>query len=105
MHAVNTREMIFIIIFVASDMILGAYLIGNMTALIVKGSETEKFRDKMAQLVKYMNGNHLPRGLRHQMKNHARLQFESRYADDHIIEDLPWSIRAQVWKPSYFCAP
>ena len=33
-------------IYVSFHMILGAYLIGNMTALIVKGSRTERFRDK-----------------------------------------------------------
>nr|GMC62447.1 potassium channel SKOR-like [Ipomoea batatas] len=39
-HAVNLREMIFVMIYVSFDMVLGAYLIGNMTALIVKGSKT-----------------------------------------------------------------
>uniref|UniRef100_A0A6N2KC42 Potassium channel n=1 Tax=Salix viminalis TaxID=40686 RepID=A0A6N2KC42_SALVM len=33
-HAVNVREMIFVMIYVSFDMILGAYLLGNMTALI-----------------------------------------------------------------------
>lgn len=58
-HAVNLREMIFIMVYVSFDMILGAYLIGNMTALIVKGSKTEKFRDKMTDLIKYMNRTNL----------------------------------------------
>ncbi|KAK4410727.1 Potassium channel SKOR [Sesamum angolense] len=40
-HAVNTREMIFVMMYVSLDMILGAYLLGNMAALIVKGSRTE----------------------------------------------------------------
>ncbi|KAJ6764948.1 POTASSIUM CHANNEL SKOR-LIKE [Salix koriyanagi] len=34
-HAVNVREMIFVMIYVSFDMILGAYLLGNMTALII----------------------------------------------------------------------
>ena len=36
-HAVNLREMIFIMIYVSFGMVLGAYLIGNMTAIVVKG--------------------------------------------------------------------
>ncbi|KAG4161048.1 hypothetical protein ERO13_D01G034240v2 [Gossypium hirsutum] len=64
------REMIFIMIYVSFDMILGAYLIGNMTALIVKGSKKEKFRDKMADVIKYMNRNKLERDLRNQIKGH-----------------------------------
>ncbi|KAG4144064.1 hypothetical protein ERO13_D05G012600v2 [Gossypium hirsutum] len=70
------REMIFIMIYVSFDMILGAYLISNMTALIVKGSKTEKFRDKMADIIKYMNRNKLERDLRNQIKGHLRLQYE-----------------------------
>ncbi|MBA0767148.1 hypothetical protein Gotri_016094 [Gossypium trilobum] len=52
MLSANMREIIFIMIYVSFDMILGAYLIGNMTALIVKGSKIEKFRDKMADVIK-----------------------------------------------------
>ncbi|MBA0877175.1 hypothetical protein Goshw_004565, partial [Gossypium schwendimanii] len=69
-HAVNMREMIFIMICVSFDMILGAYLIGNMTALIVKASKREKFRDKMTDVIKYMNRNKFERDLRNQIKGH-----------------------------------
>ncbi|KAJ0105934.1 hypothetical protein Patl1_19539 [Pistacia atlantica] len=50
-HAVNAREMIFIMIFVSFDMLLGAYLLGNMTALVVKGSNTESHRDHESQVL------------------------------------------------------
>lgn len=77
-------------------MVLGAYLIGNMTALIVKGSKTEKFRDKMADVIKYMNRNKLDRGLRNQIKGHLRLQYESTYTEATVLQDIPISIRAKV---------
>ncbi|KAH7435902.1 hypothetical protein KP509_06G083400 [Ceratopteris richardii] len=93
--------MIFVMIFVSFDMILGAYLIGNMTALIVKGSNTEKFRDRMASLKKYMNRNHLNRNLRTQLKNHVRLQYESQFTDDQVVQELPLSIRAKVSESLY----
>lgn len=95
-HAVNLREMIFIMIFVSFDMILGAYLIGNMTALIVKGSKTERYRDKMADVIKYMNRNRLGRDIRNQIKGHLRLQYESSYTDSAVLRDIPISIRAKV---------
>ncbi|PPD77549.1 hypothetical protein GOBAR_DD25523 [Gossypium barbadense] len=95
-HAVNMREMIFIMIYVSFDMVLGAYLIGNMTALIVKGSKTEKFRDKMADVIKYMNRNKLERDLRNQIKGHLRLQYESTYTEAAVLQDIPISIRAKV---------
>lgn len=96
-HAVNVREMIFIMIFVSFDMILGAYLIGNMTALIVRGSKTENFRDKMTDLIKYMNRNRLGKEIRNQIKGHVQLQYESSYKDASVLHDLPVSIRAKVW--------
>ncbi|XP_051146393.1 potassium channel SKOR-like isoform X2 [Andrographis paniculata] len=100
-HAVNLREMIFIMIYVSFDMILGAYLIGNMTALIVKGSKTERYRDKMTDLIKYMNRNGLDRDLRNQIKGHLRLQYESSYTDAAVLQDIPISIRAKISQTLY----
>ncbi|KAF3788037.1 Potassium channel [Nymphaea thermarum] len=97
-HAVNLREMIFIMIYVSFDMILGAYLIGNMTALIVKGSKTERYRDRMTDLIKYMNRNKLGKDIRSQIKTHLQLQYESSYTKASILEDIPVSIRAKVVK-------
>ncbi|KAJ7964450.1 Potassium channel SKOR [Quillaja saponaria] len=100
-HAVNLREMIFIMIYVSFDMVLGAYLIGNMTALIVKGSKTEKFRDKMTDLIKYMNRNRLGRDIRNQIKGHVRLQYESSYTEAAVLQDIPISIRAKISQTLY----
>lgn len=97
-HAVNLREMIFVMIYVSFDMILGAYLIGNMTALIVKGSKTERYRDKMTDLIKFMNRNKLGRDIRNQIKSHFRLQYESSYTDAAVLQDIPISIRAKVMR-------
>lgn len=103
-HAVNVREMIFVMIYVSFDMILGAYLIGNMTALIVKGSKTERYRDKMTDLMKYMNRNRLGKEVRNQIKGHLRLQYESSYTDAAVLQDIPISIRAKVIQENYFCS-
>lgn len=100
-HAVNTREMIFIMIYVSFDMILGAYLIGNMTALIVKGSKTERFRDRMKDLIKYMNRNRLGKEIRDQIKGHVRLQYESSYTEASVLHDIPMSIRAKISETLY----
>ncbi|KAG8383669.1 hypothetical protein BUALT_Bualt04G0037900 [Buddleja alternifolia] len=100
-HAVNLREMIFVMIYVSFDMILGAYLIGNMTALIVKGSKTERYRDKMTDLIKYMNRNKLGKDLRNQIKGHLRLQYESSYTDATVLQDIPISIRAKISQRLY----
>ncbi|THU58798.1 hypothetical protein C4D60_Mb03t18240 [Musa balbisiana] len=95
-HAVNTREMVFSMIYISLTMILGAYLIGNMTALIVKGSKTEQFRDKMTDLIKYMNRNKLGKDIRSQIKNHLRLQYESSYNKESVLEDVPMAVRSKI---------
>ncbi|CAA6664280.1 unnamed protein product [Spirodela intermedia] len=100
-HAVNIREMVFVMIFVSFDMILGAYLIGNMTALIVKGSNTERYRDKMTELIKYMNRNKLVKDIRNQIKGHVRLQYDISYTDTNVLQDMPISIRAKVSQSLY----
>ena len=100
-HAVNIREMIFVMIYVSFDMILGAYLIGNMTALIVKGSRTERFRDKMKEVIRYMNRNKLGKEIREQIKGHLRLQYESSYTEASVLQDIPISIRAKVTTQSF----
>ncbi|XP_026443330.1 potassium channel SKOR-like [Papaver somniferum] len=100
-HAVNVREMIFVMIYVSFDMILGAYLIGNMTALIVKGSKTERFRDKMADIMKYMNRNELGKEICDQIKGHLRLQYESSYTEAVVLQDIPISIRAKISQTLY----
>ncbi|GMY24795.1 potassium channel SKOR-like isoform X1 [Fagus crenata] len=100
-HAVNMREMIFIMIYVSFDMVLGAYLIGNMTALIVKGSKTEKFRDKMTDFIKFMNRNRLGSDIRNQIKGHLRLKYESSYTEAAVLQDIPMSIRAKISQTLY----
>ena len=77
-------------------MIVGAYLIGNMTALILKGSKTKKFRDKMTDLIKYMNRNRLGKDICNQIKGHVRLQYESTYTEASSLQDILVSIRAKV---------
>lgn len=95
-HAVNTREMIFVMIYISFDMILGAYLLGNMAALIVKGSKTERFRDKMTDLIKYMNRNKLGRQISNEIKGHLRLQYEIDCTEPAVLQDIPVSFRAKV---------
>ncbi|XP_031117188.1 potassium channel SKOR-like isoform X1 [Ipomoea triloba] len=100
-HAVNIREMIFVMAYVSLDMILGAYLLGNMAALIVRGSKTERFRDKMADLIKYMNRNKLGKNISKEIKNHVRLQYESSYPEAEILQHIPVSIRAKISRKLY----
>ncbi|RDX75537.1 Potassium channel SKOR, partial [Mucuna pruriens] len=95
-HAVNVREMIFVMIYVSFDMILGAYLLGNITALIVKGSKTERFRDKMSDIIKYVNKNNLDTQICHHVKDHLRLKYDRTYTCSSVLQDIPSTIRTKI---------
>ncbi|CAL5031842.1 unnamed protein product [Urochloa decumbens] len=100
-HAVNPREMAFTVVYISFSILLSAYLIGNMTALIVKGSKTERFRDKMADLIRYMNRNKLGAGIRSQVKDHLLLQYESSYTRDRVVDDIPVAVRSKMSQTLY----
>uniref|UniRef100_A0A7N0V7E4 Potassium channel n=2 Tax=Kalanchoe fedtschenkoi TaxID=63787 RepID=A0A7N0V7E4_KALFE len=100
-HAVNIREMIFVMVYVSFDMILGAYMLGNMTALIVKGSNTERYRDNMTDIIKYLNRNNLGKDISTGVKNHVRLKYERSYTDSAVLQDIPVSIRAKISEKLY----
>ncbi|XP_039773044.1 potassium channel KOR2 [Panicum virgatum] len=100
-HAVNPREMTFTVAYISFSILLSAYLIGNMTALIVKGSKTERFRDKMTDLIRYMNRNKLGAGIRSQVKEHLLLQYESSYTKDRVIDDIPVAVRSKLSQTLY----
>ncbi|KAG5041834.1 hypothetical protein AAZX31_05G232600 [Glycine max] len=95
-HAVNVREMIFVMIYVSFDMILGAYLLGNITALIVKGSKTERFRDQMSHIVNYINKNNLDKQICHHIKDHLRLKYHPSYTGSSVLQDIPTTIRTKI---------
>lgn len=83
-------------------MILGAYLLGNMTALIVKGSKTEKFRDRMTELIKYMNRNNLGKGISNQIKGHLKLQYDRSCSETAVLQEIPAAVRTKVLKMRIF---
>ena len=53
LHAVNTIEMIFIIFYMLFNLSLTAYLIGNMTNLVVEGTR------RTMEFVSQINPSHL----------------------------------------------
>ncbi|KAK7320201.1 hypothetical protein RJT34_04937 [Clitoria ternatea] len=95
-HAVNVREMIFVMIYVSFDMILGAYLVGNMTALIVKGSKTERFRDKMSDINEYVKSNKLDKQICHAIKDHLCFKYDRGYTEYSVLKDIPITIRKKI---------
>ncbi|KAL1566752.1 potassium channel SKOR-like [Salvia divinorum] len=57
-----------------------------IVAVILKGSKTFRYRDKMPDLTKYMTGNILGSKLHNEIKGHSRLQYESSYTDAVVLQ-------------------
>ncbi|KAM6584503.1 hypothetical protein CsatB_011505 [Cannabis sativa] len=100
LHPVNTREMIFDIFYMLFNLGLTAYLIGNMTNLVVHGtSKTRKFRDTIQAASSFAQRNQLPVRLQDQMLAHLSLKFRTNsegLQQQETLDSLPKAIRSSI---------
>ncbi|KAE8678775.1 Potassium channel AKT1 [Hibiscus syriacus] len=100
LHPVNTREMVFDIFYMLFNLGLTAYLIGNMTNLVVHGtSRTRRFRDTIQAASSFAQRNQLPPRLQDQMLAHLCLKFRTDsegLQQQETIDSLPKAIRSSI---------
>ncbi|XP_010533190.1 PREDICTED: potassium channel AKT1 [Tarenaya hassleriana] len=100
LHPVNTKEMTFDIFYMLFNLGLTAYLIGNMTNLVVHGtSRTRKFRDTIQAASNFARRNRLPPRLQDQMVAHLCLKFRTDsegLQQQETLDALPKAIRSSV---------
>ncbi|XP_041010814.1 potassium channel AKT2/3 isoform X2 [Juglans microcarpa x Juglans regia] len=98
LHAVNTVEMIFIIFFMLFNLGLTAYIIGNMTNLVVEGTRrTMEFRNSIEAASNFVCRNRLPLRLREQILAYMCLRFKAESLNQQqLIEQLPKSIYTSI---------
>ncbi|PIN09661.1 K+-channel ERG [Handroanthus impetiginosus] len=98
LHAENTGEKVFAIFYMLFNIGLTAYLIGNMTNLIVhRNIRTFAMRDAIHEILRYASKNRLPEGLKEQMLAHITLKFKTaELQQEEVLEDLPKAIRSGI---------
>ncbi|CAN6441923.1 unnamed protein product [Victoria cruziana] len=100
LHPVNEREMIFCIGYMLFNLGLTAYLIGNMTNLVVHGtSRTRKFRDTIQAASSFATRNQLPTRLQDQMLAHLCLKYRTDsegLQQQETLDSLPKAIRSSI---------
>ncbi|KAF8035929.1 hypothetical protein BT93_C1835 [Corymbia citriodora subsp. variegata] len=100
LHPVNSREMIFDIFYMFFNLGLTAYLIGNMTNLVVHGtSRTRRFRDTIQSASNFAQRNQLPIRLQDQMLAHISLRYRTDsegLQQQEFLEALPKAIRSSI---------
>uniref|UniRef100_A0A5B7AUC1 Potassium channel n=1 Tax=Davidia involucrata TaxID=16924 RepID=A0A5B7AUC1_DAVIN len=100
LHAVNTQEMIFDIFYMLFNLGLTAYLIGNMTNLVVHiTSRTRQFRDSIQAASSFAQRNQLPIRLQDQMLAHLCLRYRTDsegLQQQETLDALPKAIRSSI---------
>ncbi|XP_064947913.1 potassium channel KAT4-like isoform X3 [Musa acuminata AAA Group] len=98
LHAWNTGEKVFTIFLMLFNIGLTAYLIGNMTNLIVHAAtRTFLMRDTIHRVSRFASKHRLPDGLREQTMAHLQLRFKTmELQQEEVIADLPKAIRSTI---------
>ncbi|RWR73840.1 potassium channel KAT3 [Cinnamomum micranthum f. kanehirae] len=98
LHAENTGEKLFNMFFMLFNIGLTAYLIGNMTNLVVhSATRTFAMRDTINEVSRYASKNRLPESLKEQIMAHLQLKFKTvELQQDEVIADLPKAIRSSI---------
>ncbi|KAK9696962.1 hypothetical protein RND81_08G006800 [Saponaria officinalis] len=98
LHAENTIEMVFDIVYMLFNLGLTSYLIGNMTNLVVHWtSRTRSFRDNVRACTEFAARNQLPPKIQDQMLSHICLKFKTEgMKQQETLSDLPRAIRSNI---------
>ncbi|KAK4791659.1 hypothetical protein SAY86_032072 [Trapa natans] len=100
LHPVNTREMLFDIFYMLFNLGLTAYLIGNMTNMVVHGTRrTREFRRAILAASRFSMRNQLPARLEDQMLAHLCLKFRTDsegLQQQKTLDSLPKAIRSSI---------
>ncbi|KAF5204869.1 Potassium channel kat1 [Thalictrum thalictroides] len=98
LHAENPREMLFDIFYMLFNLGLTAYLIGNMTNLVVHGtSRTRNFRDAVQAASEFTARNQMPKYIQDQILSHICLKFRTEeLKQQEMLNGLPKAIRSSI---------
>ncbi|RZC75347.1 hypothetical protein C5167_050830 [Papaver somniferum] len=98
LHAVNTTEKIANTFFMFFNIGLTAYLIGNMTNLIVRRAiGTFAMRDEEHHIERFASTNRLPEALQEQMLAHIHHKYEMlEWQQGEELQNLPKALRSSI---------
>mmetsp|Transcript_70242 Transcript_70242/g.222714 ORF Transcript_70242/g.222714 Transcript_70242/m.222714 type:complete len:872 (-) Transcript_70242:72-2687(-) len=84
------------------NLVLSAYLLGNMTVLLTQSDEsTQAYRKEVGAVEKYMKYNDFPYELRHEIRLHFQVQYEQREEHSEIVDKLTPALRLRVLRHQF----
>ncbi|KAI5393841.1 hypothetical protein KIW84_060808 [Lathyrus oleraceus] len=105
-HPINSDEMSFCILFVIFNFGLTAYLIGNMTNLVVHWTDrTKTYRDTVQAASYFARRNRLPERLQEQIYAHFHMKYKTNIEgleQQEIIDSLPKAIQSSIAHYRFF---
>jgi len=101
--AVNRAETVWTILYMLAALVLGTYIVGTTTLLLIKGDEAKgRYRDQASALKAYSHLNGLPPPLELAMREHLRLAHANAdIADEVVLGSLPATLRRRALRHLY----
>ncbi|XP_027333130.1 potassium channel AKT1-like [Abrus precatorius] len=100
LHPINTKEMVFDILYMLFNLGLTSYLIGNMTNLVVHWTNrTKRYRETVQSASNFAKRNRLPIRLQEQIFAHLLMKYRTDLEglqQQEIIESLPKAIQSSI---------
>lgn len=101
----NNVEIIFTFMVMFLGVSLYAFVIGNVSAVIsTLDANRNRFRDKLGQIQSYMRERKIPSSLQRDVLSYYQYMWEYKRdvsLDYHLIDELPHSIRTQIYLHLY----
>ena len=99
----NPTERSFTMVIMLMNMCISAYVIGTMTTLITKGDQKlSRFRDNMANLIRFMRRHEVPLHIQQHAMAHVHLSFRKAKEDDSdALEHCPEHLISHVRSAMY----
>jgi ankyrin repeat protein len=98
-------EVIFVIVFVAVNVVAMAYIVGTTTLLVTKGDQRiGRYRDRMAALTSYCATNGLSQQLKASMAGMLKLHMslaDDLVADETLLAVYPTTVRRRILRELY----
>jgi len=100
---VNSIEKLVGSIFMLSNIVVAAWIIGSITLLIVKGDEkTGQYRDNLDSLQQYEHMHQFDDHFMKMLKSQLKLGFQNQeISDEQVLKSFPSTVRRKILRKLY----
>ncbi|MEW5304454.1 MAG: hypothetical protein WDW36_007064 [Sanguina aurantia] len=99
----SAYESLFLIIYLLINLVMGAYILGSVTLLVVRTDKRSKvYRDRMTNFADFASSNDIPQALGSSVRQHLDLHFHGeQVSDTSVLSIFPTTIKRKVMRHTY----